>query len=298
MRALLLYELALAILLQNQQVPTIDYSYLPTLPDEHQTLEAASEAANAAALASTEAYSAAAEQKSAESAAAGAAAALKSFKARAATEAKVEEAKETARKISKIREETEAAALAARQVAEGIPDRVQAAAAKAAAEVIAEAKKGLKDEAKAAVEQIKAEDKALQESAVKAVAEAGAPYCAAEIRLEKLGRDDVVQARDFANAVGPIKMEAMKTMGVANQYQGEGKVVTAQQMALKAHDLMDKAMQMQGHAQSLAGHANKMQSSMGIYPLAAKQAEDYAAYQANPVGDSLSIPPLPAELQL
>merc|ERR1719478_1496182 len=34
MRALLLYELALAILLQNQQVPSIDYNYLPVLPDE------------------------------------------------------------------------------------------------------------------------------------------------------------------------------------------------------------------------------------------------------------------------
>ena len=64
----------------------------------------------------TDRYSAAAEQKSAESAAAGAAAALKSFKARAATEAKVEEAKETARKISEIREQAEATALEARQV--------------------------------------------------------------------------------------------------------------------------------------------------------------------------------------
>ena len=103
-------------------------------------------------------------------------------------------------------------------------------------------------------------------------------------------------------------MEAMKTMGVANQYQSEGKVVTAQQMALKAHDLMDKAMQMQGHAQSLAGHANKMQGSMGISPLAAKQAEDYAAslQRADPIykigcnfiGNNLATSSLPIRRNL
>ena len=34
-----------------------------------------------------------------------------------------------------------------------------------------------------------------------------------------------------------------------SRYQKKGNVVTAQQFALKAHDLMDKAMQMQGHAE-------------------------------------------------
>jgi len=283
--------------LLRKQAPAITYSYNPPLPSEDQTLESATEAANAAALASSEAYTASAEQKSAESAAAGAQAALESFKARSMTEAKVREATDIARKVESVAAQTEAAAAEARKVAEGIPDRVQAAAAKGAAEVIAEATSELKGRANETVQEIKAADKALQDAAVKAVAEAGAPYRAAEIRLEKLGRDDVVQARDFANAVGPIKGEAMKTMNLANEYQAAGKVVPAQQMALKAHDLMDKAMQMQGHAQSLSAHANSMQNSMGIYPLAAKQSEDYAAYRANPVGASLDIPPLPKELQ-
>ena len=41
---------------EKRKVPSIDYNYLPVLPDEKQTLEAASEAANAAALASSEAF--------------------------------------------------------------------------------------------------------------------------------------------------------------------------------------------------------------------------------------------------
>jgi len=283
--------------LLRKQAPQIDYTYNPPLPNDQQVLETASESANAATLASSEAYTAAAEQASAEASAAGAQAALKSWQSRAATEAKVKEATETARKVAKVAAEAEAAAKEAREVAEGIPARVQAAAAKAAAEVIAKAKEEMKEGANATIETVKEQQKGREETALDAVSKAGEPYRAAEMRQSKLARDDVVQARDFAEAVTPIKNEAMKTMLDAVEYQKKGNVVTAQQFALKAHDLMDKAMQMQGHANSLQNHANGLQGNMGMYNLAAKQAEDYAAYAANPVGAPPPIPPLPAALQ-
>merc|ERR1719484_124720 len=252
MRVVLLAVVQAGLL--RKQAPQIDYTYNPPLPSDQQVLETASESANAATLASSEAYTAAAEQASAEASAAGAQAALKSWQSRAATEAKVKEATETARKVAKV-----------------------AAAAEAAAEVIAKAKEEMKEGANATIETVKEQQKAREETALGAVSKAGEPYRAAEMRQSKLARDDVVQARDFAEAVTPIKSEAMKTMLHAVEYQKKGNVVTAQQFALKAHDLMDKAMQMQGHANSLQGN-------MGMYNLAAKQAEDYAAYAANPVG--------------
>lgn len=284
-------------LLHRKQNPQVDYSINPAIPEENEALAIASQASNAAALASSEAYTAAAARESSIAAAKSAEAALKSFAARADTEAKVDAATAEAAKAAASAKDAEAAAQEARELAEAIPAKVQAAAERATKEVISSAVAELKAQASSVKEAIRARHVAAQEAAVTAVADAGVPYRAAELRQKKFAHDHVVEARDFAQAVIPLKTESLKIMVEAQKYQASGNVVVAQEMAIKAHDLMDKAMQMQKHAEGLHATANSIQGNMGLYDLAAKQAEDYAAYVANPVGDPPPIPPLPAGLQ-
>lgn len=298
MRGLALLGIALAGLLRKQ-TPQVDYSINPlnAIPPAPEAIAVASEAANAAALASSEAYTAAAARESSVANAASAASALKSFQARTETEAKVTAATLEAAKAKKLAEDASNARDEAIAIAESIPEQVRAAAAKATTEVIQGAINELKTRANGTVAEIKAQQKAAQEAAVTAVAGAGVPYRAASMREKKFAHDDIVQARDYAQAVIPIKTESIKVMGEAQKYQAAGNVVVAQEMAIKAHDLMDKGMQLQKHAEGLQGTANSIQGGMGLYDLAAKQAEDYAAYVANPVGAPPDIPPLPADLQ-
>lgn len=278
--------------------PLVTYSMNPPQPQQDSALDLATQAANAAAIASSEAYTAAAERNTAVAAASAAQAELASYKSKEETQEKVVQATRAAKQAAQFARAADSSAHQARDLAEAMPAKIQAAAEAATAAVLKDAMKEMELEANATVATAKAENAKMVESAMKAASTAGLPYRLAEQRQMKVARDRVVQARDAAQAVIPLKNEAMKVVGQAVAYQAEGKVVPAQEMAIKGHDLMDKAVQLEGYAKGLMSQANSIQGNGGLYDLAAAGAENYAAYAANPVGSLPAIPALPAPLEM
>merc|ERR1719454_2156049 len=179
-----------------------------------------------------------------------------------------------------------------------IPGEAMRGAKDAVKKVIAQAIADMEKEArKTADEAIEIERKSFEAAAISAQEQA-APYQQAKVRAEKNVVEYVLRARELAEASIKLKSEAMRVAANANSYQGKGNVVIAQQEMMKAHDLMDKALQLEGSAKGFESTANKINGQMGLYGLAAGGAGAWAANQANPAGDRPDFPPLPYPLEM
>lgn len=280
------------------QEPSITYEADPPIFTKEQALTHADDASNMAALAASEAHAAAAQGRAAEAAETAEQAELQSLKKHLKTEEHVRDAADAAQAAIDARLAADESAKRARKLMHQIPGVAMAAAKEAVKEVIAKAIADMEIEARKTADKLAAIEKKSFEDAAIAAQEQAAPYQQAKVRAEKNVVEYVLRARELAEASIKLKGEAMRVAANANTYQGKGNVVIAQQEMMKAHDLMDKALQLEGSAKGFEGTANKINGQMGLYGLAAGGAGAWASNQANPAGDRPGLPPLPYPLEL
>lgn len=175
----------------------------------------------------------------------------------------------------------------------------KAAADQAVAEVVRDAIAELNEEVKKTIETYRAEKEADVKRAKEAEISSAVPYKQAKMLAEKNVNDYLLRGREAATAVTALKWDAYRIAGAANGYQYKGQVVTAQEEMVKAHDLMDKALQYQSQAEAFQKEAQKLQGNLNTrsYDIAAGRAATYGAYAANPSGEAIAIPPPPDPLR-
>jgi len=278
----------------NENEPT--YEAIPPMPSAEELTVRALDGAEVA-------QGAASERNAAESAAIAAQARTRTAKAEAeAAEANVTahkfltRAKHLAYEAQADQERANRAARATRDLVGGLDQVAKAAADQAVAEVTAETLAKLKKEVTETIDQYNEEQEANFKAAGKAALEAATPFQQAKWRSEKNAVEYVLRARELAQAVTALKNEAVRIAADANTYQSQGNVVIAQQRMMQAHDLMDKAIQMQGQAEGFQKTAQTINGNMGLYDLAANGAASFSAHRANPAGQGPPLPPPPAPL--
>merc|ERR1719265_3062817 len=94
--------------------------------------------------------------------------------------------------------------------------------------------------------------------AMKASQAAVLPFQQAKLRAQQTVWSYANKARELATAVIPMKNRAMEIAAQSDAFQKKGNPVVAQEMQMHAHDLMDKALQLEGQAKSFQNTANKM----------------------------------------
>lgn len=280
--------------------PLVSYSTLPGVPSEEMVVEQNEAAKTAANWAYTEASSSAIHAEAAENMEAAAAAEIvtkaKSMKLKSATAA----ALVSAQKAAEMRKRAEASAKRAEALVAEMPGIAVKAANRAVDSVVYEAVQKMNKEATTVAEAQQALEKKLAREAAKNAQIAALPWQQARLRAQQTMVSYLSQARDLANAVTHLKLQAPKLNAQALVLQRRGDVVHAQELQIAAHDLFDKAAQLASQAQSFQKMAGKIQSGIGLYDLSAGAAASYASYTANPgggVGYS-ELPSLPAPLQL
>merc|ERR1719156_263834 len=136
---------------------------------------------------------------------------------------------------------------------------------------------------KTAEKALKIEEEGFKKAAEGAQEEAK-PFQQSKLRAEQTSVEYASRARELAIAVTPLKSKAMEIANMAESFQQANNPVMAQQMLMKGHDLLDKAIQMQDTAKGFSATANQINSELGYYDLAGNAAAAWGSYQANPAG--------------
>lgn len=292
-----------AILLATHKVyakgPDDDYKVLPPFPTADQSSEKASAATNAASLGASEAFAANAAAFSSESMESAAAshlqAARKQLQSRIAF-AKASHAAEQAR-ANRVKADSVAREIMDMKVQ--LPIVAKEAREEAVKEVIAKAIAKMNVEANHTAEAALAAQKKALEAAAQRAQDEALPFQQSKVRSEQTAVEYAVRARELAKAVIPLKAKAMEVAESAEPFQKSGNVVVAQQMLMKGHDILDKALQLQGTAKSFDSTARTINNDLGLYDEGAAAAAEWGAYQANPSGKVWGdFPPLPNPLKL
>lgn len=203
-------------------------------------------------------------------------------------------------RITEMQKRAEASVRRAQDLVAHIPQIADQAAKRGIGDTIENAIQRMNMEATLVAEEQKRIEMLLAKDASKAAQLAALPWQQAKIRASQTMISYASQARDLANAVTQLKLKAPGISQQAGVLQARGDVVHAQQMQIAAHDLLDKAGQLESQAKSFDKTARKIDSSLGMYDLSANAAAAYAAYTANPgAGAGRSgLPPLPPPLHL
>merc|ERR1719213_719109 len=127
---------------------------------------------------------------------------------------------------------------------------------------------------------------------------AALPFEEAKVRAEQNVVNYASQAQSLAHAVIQLKGKAMQIANQAEMYQQRRNPVMAQQLLMRSHDLLDRALQLQDQAKSNDATARQINGQLGLYDLASSSAAAYGAYRGNPGGLTKGLPPLPAPLEL
>lgn len=276
----------------------ITFKVYPGMPTSADIRAHASASSVVAQFAATEAHAAAAQAASAASVEDAARSQLASSQAAFASEQATRKAMQLARAAYAEQREAEAAAIHAREIVGEIPAAVKRAAERGAKEAVDAVVSKLNTEAREVADAAEASQAKLAAKAVEAGREGALPFQQAKLRSAQAAVGYVARAQELAHAVGPLKTTAIKLAKQANDFQANGNVVEANQIHMRAEDLMDKAQQMEDRAKSFDKTANDINAGLGAYDLAANAASAYSEYQAHPRGASAPLPPLPAPLVL
>lgn len=280
--------------------PLVTYATLPGVPSDEMVVEQNEAAKTAARWAETEAAASALHAEAAENMETAQAAELvtsaKNIKLKTAAAAALVHAQ----KAAEMRKRAQASARRSEAMVAEMPGIAVKAANRALDIVIHGAIQKMNGEATTVAKAQRELEKKLAREAAKDAQIAALPWQQAKIRSQQTMVSYLSQARDLANAVTHLKLQAPKLSAQAGVLQARGDVVHAQELQIAAHDLFDKAAQLASQAQSFQGMAGKIQGGLGLYDLSASAAASYASYTANPgggVGYS-ALPPLPYRLQL
>jgi hypothetical protein len=282
----------------EEQDPAIDYSMLPGVPSEVMAYEKNAAAKSVNDWSSTQVASSAMHAAAAENEEAAAAAALKTKYEGLQLRTATDQAILSSQRATEMMLRAQASARRAQAMVADMPALALRAAARAIDGTVQGAIHRMDAEAVMVAEKQKAIEAKLGEDAAKAAQIAALPWQQAKLRAGQTMISYVSQARDLANAVTQLKLQAPKMSAQANVLQANGDVVQAQQMQIGAHDVLDKAAQLESQAKGFNEIANKINANLGAYDLSAKAAADYAAYTTNPAGSHFQLPPLPPPLKL
>jgi hypothetical protein len=290
----------LRFLQDPQDEPLVSYSTLPGVPSEEMVVEQNEAAKTAANWGLTEAASSALHAEAAENMEEAAASELvtkaNEIRLKSATSA----ALVSAQKAAEMRKRAEASAKRAEAMVAEMPAIAVKAANRAVDSVVHAAIQSMNKEASKVAEAQRLLERKLAREAAKNSQIAAEPFQQAKIRAQQTMVSYLSQARDLANAITHLKLQAPKLNAQARVLQARGDVVHAQEMQIAAHDLFDKAAQLTSQMNSFQSMAGKIQSGLGMFDLSAGAAASYASYTSNPgggVGYS-ALPPLPMPLQL
>jgi len=276
----------------------VTYEVIPAIPTLYNVSAKASAATNAASMAASEAYAADAEVKAQEALEATAEAQVQAAHKQLESRLGFARAKYAADEGIISRAKAEKAAQNSRKLLHQIPIIAQKAAKDAVAEVVKEAIEKMNIEVnKTAEEALKIQEEGYDAAGERAQEEA-LPFQQAKLRSEQTAVEYAARARELAKAVIPLKGKAMEIANQAEAFQQANNPVMAQQMLMKGHDLLDKAIQMQDTAKGFDATAKQINSQLGYYDLAANAAAAWGSYQANPAGKQSLFPPLPEPLVL
>jgi len=206
----------------------------------------------------------------------------------------------SAQKTAEMRKRAEASVKRSEAMVAEMPGVAVKAAHRAVDAVVYEAIQDMNMEASKVADAQRKLEKKLAREAAKNAQVAALPWQQAKMRAQQTMVSYLSQARDLANAIGPLKLQAPKLSAQAGVLQARGDVVHAQELQIAAHDLLDKAAQLTSQATSFSKMASKIQGGLGLYDLSASAAASYASYTSNPgggVGDP-ALPALPKPLQL
>lgn len=292
--------LARISLAKESQEPKITYQVIPELPNQEQSMHSANVGAAATRWAAGEARVAEAEQKTAADTAVAAAAHKEALEKVAASTVAMFGAHRAAEETIKMRHDTEEAVHRQRAVVDSIPKIAHAAAVKATNDVEMGITAELEKEVTATALKAKEAERLERLEAAKESQRVAMPFQQAKLRAEQSIVSYAARARELATAVIHLKGKALKIAADSNQYQQLGNVVMAQQEQMKAHDLLDKALQMEGVAKGFQDTANKINGEMGDYDLSIAAAAESGGYQGNPGGarPPWPAPPKPLKLKL
>jgi len=279
--------------------PAITYESLPNIPNEDQQLQSAFEATNEAAWAASEANSAAAQARGAEAQEVAAQNELESVSKALETKIVVQRATKEAERSIENMHISETQATSSRKMEDEIAPAAMAAAKRAVKDVVNKAIADLNAEAGATRDQALAQRKVAAINSAKESQKAALPFEQARLRNQKSSLEWVIKAHRLASTVTELKTEAMRIGGTAGAYQSAGLGIIAQNMLNKAHDMMNKAIQLEGMAKGAAGNAAAARGAAGKPAAdAIGAAKAYGAYLGNPAGERPAFPPLPKPLKL
>jgi len=284
--------------LRSSEDPAVTYEAIPAIGTLYKVSEKAASATNAASMAASEAYAADAEEQAQEALERTAKAELQAAHKQLESNLGYKRSKFAADEGILIRAEAEKAAQNSRKMLHQIPIIAQKAAKDAVADVVKEAIEKMNIEVnKTAEKALKIEEEGFKKAAERAQEEAE-PFQQSKLRAEQTSVEYASRARELAIAVTPLKSKAMEIANMAEGFQQANNPVMAQQMLMKGHDLLDKAIQMEGTAKAFDATAKSINSNLGYYGLAANAAAAWGSYQANPSGKRPEFPPLPSPLVL
>jgi hypothetical protein len=205
-----------------------------------------------------------------------------------------------AQRTNEMKKRADAAARRSESLVASIPYIADQAAKRAIGDTMNNAIQRMDMEATLVAEEQKKIEMLLAKQAAKAAEIAALPWQQAKMRASQTMISYASQARDLANAVTHLKLKAPDLSAQAGVLQSRGDVVHAQQLQIAAHDLLDKADQLESQAKTFDKTARKIDTTLGAYDLSAQAAGAYAAYTANPgAGAGRSgLPPLPPPLHL
>lgn len=279
--------------------PGVTYHVVPPVPTEDEALHAADVGAQEARWAANEARIAEAQKRVAVGAVAAAQSEATALRHVQASATAAQEAKQAATRARLDSEQAEAATLRARHNIAEIPEIAAAAARRAVADVSATVITDLEADARETADEAAAAQRQEAAEASKAAAAAALPFQQAKLRAQQSIWSYATKARELATAVIPLKNKAVTIAAQSNAFQKSGNPVAAQQMQMQAHDLMDKALQLEGQAKSFQDTANHLNTDeMVNYDLAIDGAASYGAYASQPGGDRPKLPRLPKPLRL
>lgn len=208
------------------------------------------------------------------------------------------EAQRVAEHTADLQKRSEDAAARAGALAAEVPAAARRGAMRAVHEVVTEAVAEMSREASMVADAARIAEQFAENAAAESAQTAAVPFQAAKLRAGQTMIEYAGQSRELATAVSHLKAKAVEISRQAQQQQKNGDVVTAQRLQMQAHDLMDKAVQMERQAKKFDRTANSINRELSTYDAEANTAASYAAYQANPSGERQALPPLPYPLQI
>jgi len=285
--------------IQKAKQPAITYESVPNILNEDQQLQAAFESTNEAAWAASEANAAAAQARSSEAQEVAEQHELESVTKALETKIVVQRATEEAERSIQNMHTAENQATSARKMEDEIAPAAMAAAKRAVKDVVDKAIQDLNAEAGATRDQALAERRAASIASAKAAQQEALPFEQARLRNQKSSLEWVIKGHRLASAVTELKKEALRVGGTAGAYQSAGLGIIANGMLNKAHDMMNKAIQLEGMAHGAMSNAKAARGAAGKPAAdAIGAAKAYGAYLGNPAGDRPAFPPLPAPLKM